>query len=151
MTAINHALTGAAIGLFVGEPIFALPAAVMSHFVCDAIPHYGSQTNNPKLLRTKGFRYYLIVEASLCFVLVLCLAFVQPEHWLLASVCAFLATSPDFLWINRYIKARQGRKWQRSAYSKFAAGIQWFQRPIGAVVEAAWFVATLVLLASFLR
>lgn len=149
MTAINHALTGAVIGLLVGEPVLAVPAAIASHFACDALPHFASSMPKEKLLRTKGFRNYLIIEAILCFLLVVCLAIFQPKHWLLASVCAFLATSPDFLWINRYLKARQGRTWHRSVYAKFAAGIQWFQRPIGAFVEVAWFVAAIFVLIPF--
>jgi hypothetical protein len=33
---------------------------------------------------------------------------------------------------------------------KFAADIQWFQRPIGAVVEVAWFAAMVVAIKPFL-
>ncbi len=151
MTAINHALTGAVIGLLVGEPILAVPAAIASHFVCDALPHFASRMPKEKLLRTRGFRNYLIIEAVLCFALVVSLFIIQPAHWLLASICAFAATSPDFLWINRYIKTRRGQKWRSSSFARFAGGIQWFQRPVGAFVEVAWFVAAIALLAPFFK
>jgi hypothetical protein len=151
VTATNHALTGAIIGLVVGEPLIALPAALASHFVCDALPHFGSSISPTKRLKTDNFRNYLILEAFLCFLLVVCLAIFQPQHWLLASVCAFLATSPDLLWINKYLKLRRGKQWKRNAYEKFAGNIQWFEKPIGAVVEAAWFIAALVILIPFLR
>lgn len=150
MTATNHALTGAIIGLVVGQPLIALPAAVASHFVCDALPHFGSNTPQ-KIIKTTGFRNYLIMEVGLCFLLVLLLALLQPQHWLLAAVCAFLAASPDLLWINKYLKARRGEPWKPSSFAKFAGGIQWFQRPIGAVVEVAWFVAAIIILVPFLR
>jgi len=145
MTATNHALTGALIGLLVGEPLIALPAAFASHFACDILPHYGSATPE-KTIKTKGFRDYLVVEAILCALLVGVLAAARPEHWLLAAFCAFLATSPDFFWINKYIKTRAGRTWRPSAFSRFAVGIQWFQRPIGAVVEVVWFAGCVTLL-----
>ena len=151
MTAINHALTGAVIGLVVGEPLIALPAALASHFVCDALPHYKFSLPDKVLLKTKGFRNYLIAEASLCVLLVLCLAFFQPQHWFLASICAFLATAPDLLWLNKYLKMRRGQNWKWNSFAKFACGIQWFQKPIGGLVEIAWFTAAMIILIPFLR
>lgn len=151
MTATNHALTGAVIGLVVANPLVALLAAFISHFICDSIPHYASSAPSKKLLKTNRFRNYLIVEASLCFLVVVCLAITRPHHWLVAAICAFLAASPDLFWINRYVTLRHGRTWRPNLFSKFAARIQWFQRPIGAVVEVAWFIAAIVLLVPFLR
>lgn len=151
MTATNHALTGAIIGLVVGEPLVALPAALASHFVCDVIPHFGSSLPKKVRLKTAGFRNYLIVDASLCVLLVVCLAIFQPQNWLLAAVCAFLATSPDLFWINKYLKTRRGKHWKRGAFTTFAGKIQWFERPIGAVVEIAWFIAAVIILVPFLR
>lgn len=151
MTATNHALTGAVIGLVIGQPWVAVPAAVISHFVCDALPHAGSEERSDRVIKTASFRNYLLTDASLCVALVGVLAFFQPEHWFLAAVCAFLATSPDLFWINRFLKARAGRHWKPGVYSKFARNIQWFQKPIGAVVEVAWFVAALTILIPFFR
>jgi hypothetical protein len=149
VTATNHALTGAIIGLVVGQPLLAVPAAVGSHFICDALPHFKFNLPDKVLLKTRGFRNYLIVDASLCVLLVICLAVFQPQHWLLASVCAFASTSPDLLWINKYLKIRHGKSWKRNSFAKFASGIQWFQRPIGAVVEVAWFAAAIIILVPF--
>lgn len=151
MTATNHALTGAIIGLVIGEPLVALPAALASHFVCDAIPHFGDGTKSLKRLKTNNFRNYLVLEFCLCVLLVSCLALFRPENWFLASVCAFLATSPDLVWINKYMKTRRGQKWKRNAFEAFASNIQWFEKPIGAVVEVAWFIAALVILVPFFR
>ncbi|MDB5170871.1 MAG: hypothetical protein JWO35_565 [Candidatus Saccharibacteria bacterium] len=150
MTAINHALTGAVIGLVVGQPLLALPMAVVSHYVCDALPHFGLRMSNKLKLKTNGFRNYLIVEAALCFLLVVMLAVLHPANWLLAAECAFLAAAPDFLSINRYLTTRAGKHWKPGLYSKFAGGIQWFERPIGAVVEVAWLIAAIIVMAPFL-
>lgn len=151
MTATNHALTGAVIGLVTGEPLLALPAALASHFICDALPHFGSASPPQVKLRRNNFRNYLILEFCLCVLLVAVLAFFRPEHWLLSSMCAFLATSPDLLWINRYLKLRRGKHWKRSAYARFAGDIQWFEKPIGAAVETAWFIAGIIVIVPFLR
>lgn len=151
MTATNHALTGALIGLTVGNPWVAVPVAFMSHFVCDAIPHYG---NGNVPVWGKPFRIMLLLDALLCVGLVGTLAYSHPSHWLLASMCAFLATSPDFLWIRRFIYARKHKrnltKFNRLEILLGDKGIQWFQRPIGALVEVAWTVGGVVLLTAYL-
>lgn len=151
MTATNHALTGALIGLVVGQPLLAVPAAVLSHFVCDAIPHWTPETPEDERLSSNSFRNYLVVEALLCFLLVVVLAVVRPEHWLSAAVCAFAAASPDFMWIPRYLKTRAGKVWKPNRFEKLAQDIQWFTKPIGAVVEIAWFFGCIILLLPFLR
>jgi hypothetical protein len=151
MRAINHALTGAIIGLSVGEPAVALPTALASHYVLDVIPHFGLKKDNPKLMRTKLFRGTLLLDALLCFLLVVILASRQPLHWFLAASCAFLAAAPDFASVGRFKRALAQKPWRPGIYSKFATGIQWFERPIGAVVEFAWFAAALILLALFIR
>ncbi|HSX45413.1 MAG TPA: hypothetical protein VLG27_00220 [Candidatus Saccharimonadia bacterium] len=155
MRAINHALTGALIGLAVGEPSVAVPAAVASHFVCDAIPHYDGLPARPtplmkqRWIHSKLFKKLLVADAALCLVLVAVLADLEPAHWLLAAVCAFAAAAPDFLWIPRFL-ARKAKPQKLTGFNKFAGGIQWFQRPIGAVVEVAWFIAAIILIAPFL-
>lgn len=149
MTATNHALTGTAIGLLIGNPSVALPAALASHYVCDAIPHFGMQDTNNAHLKTGGFARYLIVEATVCGLIVLLLMIRRPEHWWLAALCAFAAASPDLLWIPRYIAAHRRKNWRPSWHSRFAGGIQWFQRPIGAAVEVAWLIAAVAIVSRF--
>lgn len=149
MTATNHALTGALIGLATGSPWIAAPAAYLSHYALDAIPHFGN-SNNPGQIKTRAFRNYLIADAVLCILLVAILVTTRTEHWLLASVCAFLATMPDMFWINKYLKARQGRHWRPNWHSRFAAKIQWYEKPEGAFVEFAWFCMAVALLLGFL-
>jgi hypothetical protein len=151
MTAINHALTGTAIGLLVGQPLLAVPLAVGSHYVCDVLPHFGTGLPDKVVLKSNKYRDYLAVEAGLCFLLVVGLAGFRPQHWLLAAICAFAAAAPDLLSINKYLAIRRGRRWQPGRYVRFASAIQWFERPIGAVVEVAWFVAALVIIVPFLR
>ena len=145
MRAINHALTGAVIGLSVGNPIVAVPIALLSHFICDAIPHFGMGEAS---IKTKTFRNILVTDALLCVGLVSFLAIAQPAYWLLAAICAFVAVSPDLLWLPLYKHAKQGKTYVRKGFYKFAADIQWFERPIGSVVEVAWLGAGLFLVGS---
>jgi hypothetical protein len=151
MMATNHALTGTLIALAVGIPAIALPAAFASHFVCDAIPHFDSSMESNAWLKSRKFTGLLIVDGSLCILLVAVLAIKQPEHWLLATVCAFLAASPDLFWINRWLKLKRGKLWYPNLFSKFAGWVQWKTGPFGVLTEAAWCAAALILLIPFLR
>ncbi len=144
MIATNHALTGALIGLTVHNPLIALPAAIASHLICDAIPHYGRQAEDA--ITTRGFAIYLVVDAFFCGVLVLVLALSNAAYWPLAAVCAFLAASPDFLSIPKFVAARRGQIFTPNQLETFLKNIQWFERPIGAFVEAAWLVGAVALL-----
>ena len=149
MTATNHALTGSIIGLTIHNPWLALPAAVVSHFVCDALPHFG---NNKYFTGSAAFARLLLADAILCGLLVLSLSIFQPKYWLLAVACALFAASPDFMWINQFRRARAGlgEPQQKPVLLKFHAAIQWFERPIGAVVEAAWATGALILLKLYI-
>jgi hypothetical protein len=151
MTAINHALTGTLIGLVVGEPLLAVPAALVSHFVCDALPHFRAAPEGEKLMRTAWFAPYLATETLFCILLVLLLLLRQPLHWQLAAICAFVAAAPDLASYKRFRLARQNKPYKPGAYVRFASAIQWFERPIGWPVEVAWFIAAVALLVPFLR
>jgi hypothetical protein len=150
MTATNHALTGAIIGLSVHQPWLALPAAFLSHYVLDAIPHFDE---GPKFLESKYFKHRLLADALLCFVLVLILALTHQKDWFFISFCAFLGTSPDLFWINKYRYASQGRlsKWHPNLHSRFASKIQWFAKPIGGIVELVWCAGAITLLVHLLH
>lgn len=153
MRAINHALTGAVIGLSVSNPVVALPLALASHFICDAIPHYGEALNADDAIRTRSFASLLTLDALLCVGLVLLLGVTQPHNWLVAALGAFLATLPDFASMPGYLRVRRGGTFVTSntnAFVRFAKKIQWFERPIGAFVEIAWFTAGVIILITYL-
>lgn len=153
MTATNHALTGAAIGLIIGRPLIAIPIAIVSHFVLDGLPHFdrkpGISAN--MWIKSKTFQKILLLDMLGCIILVMILAGTHPYNWLLASICAFLATSPDLLWLNHFIKARHNKPWNPSPFAKFASKVQWFAKPIGVVVELAWFTSGVIVIGTFVR
>jgi hypothetical protein len=153
MIALNHALTGAVIGLAVQQPVVALPVALASHFVCDVIPHYGRTGAENEQLQSKSFNRQLVLDAAACVMLVGVLALTAPMGWVIAAASAFVATLPDFAWLPGYLRVRRGGNFRTSTtnlYMKFAAQIQWFERPSGAVVEVLWAIAMMSLLATYL-
>lgn len=151
MTAINHALTGAVIGLTIGNPVVALPLAFVSHFVCDAIPHYDMPGDeSARILSKRLIREQIIGGAVLCFLLVVVLFLARPQHWLVAAIAAFLAASPDLWWLPRWFVARRTGvdPGPKGWFRQFHAKIQWKTGPKLIALEAVWFVAFSALIAS---
>jgi hypothetical protein len=151
MTATNHALTGAIIGLTIENPLLAVCLAFVSHYVLDALPHFRPDLTDQELLPKKGYRWYLVAEASLCFLIVLTLFLLKPHHWLLAAFCAFVAAMPDLFSIPMYLKVRKGEPWEAGWYIKFASGIQWFEKPTGLPIELVWFAGAVSIFVVLLR
>jgi len=153
MTATNHALTGALIGLSIGNPWLALPAAFASHFVLDAVPHFGFKNAKSleEWLPDIRFKLMLAFEVVFCFCIVLALFLLRPDHWFLGALCAFVAASPDlyslpiFLYYNQ-VTARP-IKW--NAFRRFHLGIQ-TERTWGAWIELVWLIAVLSLFVRLL-
>ncbi|MFA5003932.1 MAG: hypothetical protein WC498_01485 [Candidatus Saccharimonadales bacterium] len=143
MTATNHALTGALIGLTIGNPAIAIPLAFASHFVLDAIPHYTDDAlSEVDRIRSRKFKRLVALDAAGCLVIVLVLAISRPDHWLTACVAAFFATSPDLLWFSKFVRINSGRQPNRpSAFARFHHGIQWSTHRWGKWVEMAWTIA----------
>ena len=149
MIATNHALVGAIIGISIKKPELALPLAFVSHFVFDAVPHFGGVNMSPQdWLCSRVFKSMLIIDAILCFALVLFLGINQPNNWLLASVCAFLATSPDFMHMPRFLAANKNssKPVKEGFLLKIHHKVQWFEKPIGAIVEVIFFAAAMIIL-----
>lgn len=152
MTATNHALTGALIGLSISQPILALPIAFISHFVCDALPHFGLASYDERTKKTKTFHRILYVDALLLLIII---------TWLFASgadvivlACLVLAGSPDFIWAYRYIfKENFGKKPfpPMNILSRFHSRIQWSQTLIpGFFIELVYGLIMIVLIIKLL-
>lgn len=55
MTATGHALLGTMIAAKIGNPALAIPLAIASHIITDAIPHWDTATNIRKKTKKKVF------------------------------------------------------------------------------------------------
>jgi hypothetical protein len=148
MTATNHALTGALIGVTVSNPVLAVALAFTSHFVLDGLPHFGGDDKRLKLpFNGRLFQTILFADIVLCLLLAGVFALTQPAHWFVIVLCAFVATSPDFAWFPDYLAALKRKPLPvRGPLRKFAAKIQWSQTLPGAIPEFVWALTMLSLL-----
>lgn len=144
MTAPNHALTGALIGLSIANPAIALPLAFLSHFICDAIPHWDPKGNShEERMNSRQFLWVqLISGAVLCFIIVIALALTQPRNWLLAAMCAFVAACPDLFFLERFVHVKRTGKdiLEKHWFWRFHNGIGKVTGPKFAIVELLWFM-----------
>lgn len=154
MMAINHAMTGALIGLTIDEPAASLPLAFLSHFMLDAFPHYDTAADKKiDILKSKKFFYIQIVlGAVLCFLLVVLLALFHPKNWVLAAVCAFLGASPDLLSFPRFLSVKRTGKdiGNKNWFWRFHSGIQWATGPQYLAIELVWFAVIGALVLTYL-
>jgi len=145
MTGTNHTLAGAIIAVLVPPPLVPL-VAFASHFVLDALPHFGNRSWMPATGAdpySRTFKYWLVFDAVGCFAALFGAWWLFPDKWLIITIGAFFAAGPDFLWLfEKYAHGAFARKFYR-----FAAKIQWAELPWGWVLEllyAAIFVGLLI-------
>lgn len=111
MTATGHAIIGTIIAAKVGNPSFAIPLAIVSHFIADAIPHWDIATH-----RKEKSKANLILEAFSDVLLGFVLSF-------LILVLLFPATDPSYAFLM--ILVSQSPDWATAPYYFF--GIKSFK------------------------
>lgn len=143
MTATNHALTGATIAVIVRQPVLALPLALLSHFVCDAIPHWNYDVKFPKR--------QIVITADLILALIVVTIIAANgnifgvQAWVVVA-CAGLAVLPDAMWLPHILKGQPiPRDTDHPLYlaREFHRRIQWSETQWGFFVEVVWFVLLL--------
>lgn len=137
MTATNHTLTGALIVGAVANPLVALPLALGSHFVLDALPHYGGAISHT----TTKYKFILATDCLMAASVLSLIVITRPEHWVLMFLCAVVAASPDLLWLPYWIDDLKGKPRELSKLARFLGWIQWAEKPWGWPFELAWFSA----------
>ncbi len=141
MTATNHVITGALIASIFPNPII-LPVALLSHFVLDALPHFGLKTH---ISRT--FVIILLGDMTAASLFLLGLLLLQPANWLLLILAAISAASPDLMWFRPFVRDLKNEpKKPLGLISRFHSVIQWSQTPYGAIIEVLWAAGMLWLL-----
>ncbi len=142
MTATNHVLTGALIGLTIHQPVLAVMLAIISHFLLDALPHYGA-----KNLKGHGFKLLLGADALLASFILLALVVGRPMGWQLAVGCGVAAASPDLMWLPGWLRMLHGRSRGRfNAIMKMHKEIQWAEKAKNYPFEIIWLVSGVILL-----
>ena len=140
MTGLNHALTGTAIALAVQQPLLAAPLAFLSHFLLDITPHFGGTP-----IYEYGHKYFPYLIAADGVATVTAVAFIctlVPSLAVLILLCVLCALLPDILLFTYYANGRPNT-W----FHRHHLGIQWFERPPGIIVEAAFaiFISTVII------
>ena len=144
MTATNHVLTGALIAAAVHNPLIALPAAFTSHFVLDALPHFGAKWIK---LDSVYFKTYLLGDMTTALLCLLLLLSLQPTHVWVILAGGVLGASPDLMWFHNFLAVNLHKPVVvPGVIRRFHARIQWYERPLGAIVEVGWCLTMLTLL-----
>ncbi len=145
MTASNHVIAGALIGSIIVNPIVAIPVALGSHFIMDALPHWCG----PISQISRAFKTYLITDIAIASLVMLSIVAFRPEHWPIMFLCAGFAASPDLMWLPGWIEdLKKLPKHRITTIERFHAWVQWGQFSWGFAVEAVWFVVTAAYLLS---
>jgi hypothetical protein len=98
MTATGHALVGTVIAAKVGNPALAIPIAIASHFLCDALPHWDTAYAREKESKTR-FVTESAIDLALGFVLayLVIILFFPSTSLLYAFLIIIMAQLPDWV------------------------------------------------------
>lgn len=98
MTATGHALIGTVIAAKIGNPVLAVPIALASHFLADALPHWDTGTNKAEKSK-RTFFIESMFDVLLGFVLSwLLITWIFPSTNLFyAFLIIIMAQLPDWL------------------------------------------------------
>lgn len=137
MTLTNHLLTGAVLAKFLPLPV-AIPLAFASHFVLDALPHFGSKTVEERMNHMRLFRAIIILDVFAAVALSGWLINNAHTEWLLVGLLAY---SPDLLWVYRFtVKEKFGKVKPTlgGRFIQFHRNIQKYERSWGIIVEVIY-------------
>lgn len=143
MTATNHAISGAIIGAILPLP-FAIPVAFVSHFILDALPHFGIE--HYKREDSKFYKYFVMGDSivALCFAA----SGIVFHKWNM-EICGWAAYAPDSTWVLHYF--RQGKSMNietKNWFMRFHRVIQRYERPWGIAIDL---LATAVMTPIFIK
>jgi len=146
MTGLNHAVTGATVAAAINRPLLALPAALLSHFLADMIPHWNYKVPGGVNGRIKVMVVDLILSLTLLAVLALT---VNAQPWVV-FVGGLIAITPDVMFLEFFLTGRPTIKGSQqrliNRLRRLHLWIQWSETSWGILVEAVWFILMLSLI-----
>jgi hypothetical protein len=149
VTATNHILAGSVLAAVIKQPVIALPLALASHFVLDAMPHFGLNTWEERIKYIRIFLGTTVLDIILGFSIFIFLFAVHAPWYVI--VAGALAYSPDLMWVYRYaIKEKFGSfaHEHKGRLAKFHKGIQKREFSLGLFVEVPLITALFLSLKS---
>jgi len=131
MTGINHALSGGLLAKYL-PLLVALPLAFASHFLLDALPHYGLP--HKKRDKSKFWKLFFVCDFLVAFSFAAYQIHIRHYGIFLGGL---VALSPDFAWVARVVRSKsfdlsRNNHW----FVRWHAKIQRYERPWGLWVEA---------------
>lgn len=149
MTETNHVTTGALIAVVIDKPVIALPLALLSHFVLDAIPHYGYEGSG----YGEAFKHRaLYVEQAVSLTALVFILFMIRDQGFVVYLAGLIALLPDFMWPYRYFFfERVGKTPPGGPITKFHQWVQWWEKPAGIVPEIIIFAVVAFLLLRVIK
>ena len=141
MIALNHVLTGTAIGLTVKKPELAAPLAFLSHFLLDVTPHFSYEWPRVKFITI------WMIDAIASALAITLISLAAPEIAWSVIVGGIFAELPDVIWIHeRLILKTQSKNW----FFVFHRVIQWSQTRRGLWYEMGYLALLIALNVSLL-
>lgn len=137
MTGLNHAAVGALAAAAINKPAIALPAALLSHFAADMVPHWDYKVPGGVKGRLKIMAVDLFLSLALLVILALS---VDATPWVVA-LGGLLGMAPDIMWTHFFLTGKPAPIDNKimAAVKKFHLWIQWSETSRGFFVELAWF------------
>lgn len=130
MIGLNHALTGAAIGLAIQKPLLVIPLAFASHFLLDMLPHFGGHVYQ---WGHRHFNKIIAVDGIVTLLAIILIIFTAPSLTLPIMLGVFFAMLPDALLVPYYMRGKKPH-W----FHDFHLKIQWYEKPPGVIVEGLY-------------
>ena len=147
MTGLNHALTGATVAVLINRPEIALPAALVSHFLVDMIPHWNYRI--PGNLKKKYIAMGLDLAMSVAMLVALVI-FLKGSILLIIGG-GLLGIAPDLMWLPYFITGKPSKMHKKTPLHlmrRFHLHIQWSETDRGLYLELVWFIIVAALLFS---
>lgn len=134
MTTTSHAVTGAMIATVIRQPFLVIPLAFLSHFVCDALPHFGLDMK----FGEKKMYWWLGIDGTAALLCATFLLWYGVRDPVLLAICGFAAMSPDLAWLYYGLKGPQLKIAKHDIVTRFHSWIQWYQKVPGIFIDFAW-------------
>lgn len=147
MTATGHAIIGTVIAAKFGNPVLAVPIAIASHFVADAIPHWDIATHRKEKAKAnlilEAFSDVLLGFILSFFILILFFPTTSPSY---AFLMILVSQSPDWATAPYYFFGIKSFKWAYKLQKFFDRDLD---KPWGIITQIAILVTVIVLAKIF--
>ncbi len=129
----NHTLVGVALGLSLDDPLVIAPVAFGSHFVLDAVPHFGFKAPKKRVPLQANMRFLVVgaIDFTFSAIITITACTLRPERAFLILEGVVFAALPDLQFIPAILFGKPWPTWLHRLNKK----VQWSETPAGGLVE----------------